>query len=49
MNKLKVLLTNDDGYKCIGLSSLSNQLKKDYIVTAIAPEEGKSWDYIIFF
>jgi len=43
MNKLKVLLTNDDGYKCIGLSSLSNQLKKDYIVTAIAPEEGKSW------
>ena len=38
-----ILLTNDDGYKCIGFLSLLNKLKKEYNVVPVAPSEGKSW------
>jgi len=43
MQKLKLLLTNDDGYKCVGLHALYKALEGDYLVKAISTEKGKSW------
>jgi len=40
---MKFLLTNDDGYKCVGLHALYKELESDYLVKAISTEKGKSW------
>lgn len=38
-----VLLTNDDGYNCVGFYPLLNELKKHHNLTVVAPKEQKSW------
>lgn len=43
MNQVSVLVTNDDGYKCIGYLSLIDKLKKDYQVVGVAPNTERSW------
>lgn len=38
-----ILLTNDDGYECIGFYPLLKELARDFEVVAIAPDKQKSW------
>lgn len=38
-----ILVTNDDGYKSAGFVPLIKELSKKYSVTAIAPDQGRSW------
>ena len=42
MNKLNILVANDDGINAIGISILSNALKKYGNVTVCAPDSGRS-------
>jgi len=38
-----ILVTNDDGYKSAGLLPLVKELSKDYSVTTVVPDRGRSW------
>jgi len=38
-----ILVTNDDGYKSAGFVSLVKELSKNYSVTAVVPDRGRSW------
>ena len=38
-----ILLTNDDGYNCIGFYPLLKELSKRFEVVAVAPDSQKSW------
>jgi len=38
-----ILVTNDDGYTSAGFVPLIKELSKDYAVTAVAPDRGRSW------
>ena len=38
-----ILVTNDDGYKSSGFVPLIRELSKNYSVTAVAPNHGRSW------
>lgn len=38
-----ILLTNDDGYKSAGFIPLVRELSKTYSVTAVVPDQGRSW------
>lgn len=38
-----ILLTNDDGYKSAGFVPLIRELSKQYSVTAVVPDRGRSW------
>jgi 5'-nucleotidase len=38
-----ILLTNDDGYNCVGFYPLLKELEKHHNITAVAPKEQKSW------
>jgi 5'-nucleotidase len=40
--RLKILLTNDDGFSSPGISSLYRVLKRDFDVTVVAPEQEQS-------
>ena len=42
MNKLNILVANDDGINAIGISILANALKKYGNVTVCAPDSGRS-------
>lgn len=39
---MKILLTNDDGYKAVGINSLFDVLSKKFIVTMVAPDRERS-------
>jgi len=38
-----ILVTNDDGYKSAGFVPLIKELSKHYSVTAVVPDQGRSW------
>jgi 5'-nucleotidase len=38
-----LLVTNDDGYKSVGFVTLVKELSKQYSVTAVVPDRGRSW------
>jgi 5'/3'-nucleotidase len=38
-----ILITNDDGYKSAGFVPLFKELSKEFSVTAIVPDRGRSW------
>lgn len=38
-----ILVTNDDGYTSAGLLPLIKELSKDFSVTAVVPDRGRSW------
>jgi 5'-nucleotidase len=38
-----LLVTNDDGYKSAGFVTLVKELSKTYSVTAVVPDQGRSW------
>lgn len=40
---MDILLTNDDGYSCVGFYPLLKELSKEFKVSAIAPTIQKSW------
>jgi 5'-nucleotidase len=40
---LRLLLTNDDGYKAAGIRALFTELSKQYDVVAVAPAHEQSW------
>lgn len=42
MEKLRILLSNDDGYDAEGIKTLYNVLKNDHDVTIVAPSEERS-------
>jgi 5'-nucleotidase len=39
----EILVTNDDGYTSAGFVTLIKELSKDYTVTAVVPDRGRSW------
>ena len=39
----EILVTNDDGYTSAGFVALVKELSKDYAVTAVVPDRGRSW------
>jgi len=38
-----LLVTNDDGYQSVGFVTLVRELSKQYTVTAVVPDQGRSW------
>jgi len=38
-----ILVTNDDGYTSTGFVTLVKELSKEYAVTAVVPDRGRSW------
>jgi 5'-nucleotidase len=38
-----ILITNDDGYKSAGFVPLIKELSKEFSVTAVVPDRGRSW------
>jgi len=39
----EILVTNDDGYTSAGFITLVKELSKNYSVTAVVPDRGRSW------
>jgi hypothetical protein len=38
-----ILITNDDGYKSAGFVPLFKELSKEFSITAVVPDRGRSW------
>ena len=39
----RILLTNDDSFRCSGFYPLLKELQKDFAVTSVAPDSERSW------